>query len=322
MRSLRSHFFLFLLKNRHWFNGRLHREVIDFDTSIEAQREGVERGAERFGKLPESIQVRSADVTDPAAEWIEPAEATAGTILYFHGGGYVMGSARSHRAIVAKFVQRTGLRALVFDYRLAPEHPFPAALEDALSAYKWLLSEETSAERIVFAGDSAGAGLVLATLLAVRDRGLPLPAGAAALSPWTDLVGTGDSYQMRDPLAPDGSFEVYSHYYAGDHDKTDPLVSPLYGELSGLPPLFLSAGEREVMRDDAVQFADKAATAGVDVTLRVGTGMVHCYPVLSPLFPEATAALDEICEFLSRHCPRLSDGPARLAIDGAGREPR
>ena len=300
MRSLRSYLILFLLKHRHWFRGQRKRETIDRNTSIPAQREKVERSAGMFGKLPEGMAVTPVQIGAMHAEWLRPAAAPGDRVmLYFHGGGYVMGSARSHRAIVAKFVLQSGLPALIFDYRLAPEHPFPAALDDAVAAYRWLLDEGYAPSQIAFAGDSAGGGLALATLLAVRDGGLPLPAAAAVMSPWTDLKSTGGSYSRRDPLAPDGSWAVYSAYYAGDEDPGNPLISPLYGDLAGLPPLLIYVGDDEAMLDDAVGFADKARAAGVDVRLHVGRGMVHCYPAMAPMFPEATAALNDICAFLA-----------------------
>lgn len=309
MPGLRSRLVLFLLKHRHWLRLRLKRETIDWNTSIPALRQRVERSAARLGKVPPGIDVATAPIPGLSAEWIRPSGSAGDrAMLYFHGGGYVMGSSRSHRGVVAKFVAGSGIGALLFDYRLAPEHPFPAALEDSLTAYRWLLEQGFPPERIVFAGDSAGAGLCLAALLAIRDDALPLPAAAALLSPWTDLKCTGGSYARRDPLAPDGSWQVYSAYYAGDNDPALPLISPLYGDLAGLPPLLIYVGEDETMLDDSVRFAEKARAAGVEVTLHVGQGMVHCYPALSPLFPEARAAMEDICAFLagaaSRHaCP-------------------
>ncbi|HEY0735455.1 MAG TPA: alpha/beta hydrolase [Herpetosiphonaceae bacterium] len=298
--SIRSRLVLFLLKHRHWFHLRLKRETIDWNTSIPALRQQVEKSAARLGKVPVGLEVTAATIPGLYAEWLRRSGSPRDrAMLYFHGGGYVMGSARSHRGIIAKFVEGSNIDTLLFDYRLAPEHPFPAALDDSLTAYRWLLEQGFLPERIVFAGDSAGGGLCLATLLAIRDNHLPLPAAAAVLSPWTDLKCSGDSYARRDPLAPDGSWAVYSAYYAGDHDLTDPLISPLYGDLAGLPPLLIYVGEDEAMLDDSVRFAKKAQAAGVDIRLHVGRGMVHCYPALSPLFPEATAALDDICAFLA-----------------------
>ena len=299
MPSLRSHVVLTLLKHRHWLQLKRTRPVVDFDTSIANLRAEVERSAAMFGKLPAGIEASPVIIGDRPADWLLPAGSTRDrTMLYFHGGGYVMGSVPAHRSIVAKFVRGSGVGALLFGYRLAPEHPYPAALDDALAAYRWLLAQGVAPARIVFVGDSGGGGLCLATLLAVRDQGLPLPAGAAVLSPWTDLALTGESWKRSDPLAPDGSAMVYSAYYAGDNDPRLPWISPLYGDLHGLPPLFISVGEDEAMLDDSTRFADKAQQAGVDVTLRVGKGMVHCYPALAPLFPEAKQAMGEICDFI------------------------
>jgi acetyl esterase/lipase len=221
-------------------------------------------------------------------------------IFYTHGGGYVSGSCSDHRGFVAKFVQGSGVGALLYEYRLAPEHPFPAALEDTLTAYRWLLSQSVSPSRIIIVGESAGGGLCLATLLALRDHGIPLPAAAVALSPWTDLRLTGESNRTRAKVSidPVGMSMVCSQYYAGDEDPGLPYISPLYGDLHGLPPLLIYVGNDEMGRDDSTRFAEKAKAAGVDVTLRVGEGMVHCYPLFAPLFPEATQAMQEICAFI------------------------
>ena len=299
MQSLRSRFFIALLKHRHLFRLKLKRDIIDWDTSIEDLRKQVERSASMFGKLPDEITIEPAGMSNPSGEFVKKAGAPDDhLILYFHGGGYVMGSDKAHRRVVSKFVMGSGVNALCFDYRLAPEHPFPAALDDSVNAYRWLIAQQFDPSKILFAGDSAGAGLLLAALLYLRDRGTPLPAAAVALSPWTDLACTGASYKNSDPLAEDGTFEVYGAYYAGAHDLKDPYVSPLYGELSGLPPIYISVGENESMLDDSVRFAEKADVAGVDVTLNIGRGMVHCYPTLSPLFPEAKETMSNICQYI------------------------
>lgn len=299
MNSLRSRFFIFLLKHRHWFRLKLKRDVVDWNTSIPQLRQRAEKSSGVFGKLPPGIEASPVAIGGLAAEWIRPEGARNDrVILYFHGGGYVMGSCRTHRSAVAKIVAGSGASALVFDYRLAPEHPFPAALDDSMAAYAWLLAQGISPSRIAFAGDSAGGGLCLATLLAIRDKGMPLPAAAVALSPWTDLQCTGDSYRRKDPLAPDGSWFVFSKYYAGENDPSQPLISPLHGDLSGLPPLLLYVGEDESMLDDSIRFAKKARDAGVAIRLEVGKGMIHCYPAFSPLFPEAREAMNDICAFL------------------------
>src|SRR5581483_12050965 len=303
MTSLRARLFILLLKHRHLLRARLRRETIDASTSIAHLRARTERSAQRrFGTLPPGLEAVPTTIGSMHAEWIRTANAPIDRVLlYFHGGGYVMGSAASHRAVVAKFVAGVGINALLFEYRLAPEHPFPSALQDALSAYDYLRRMNFATERIAFVGDSAGGGLCLATLLALRDAGQPLPAGAALLSPWTDLTCSGQSYRRRDPVAPDGSWQTFATLYSGDHDRASPLISPLYGELAALPRLLIHAGADEAMCDDARQFAHKAQVAGVDVQLRIAPGMVHCYPLFAPLFPEARQAMDEICTFL-REC--------------------
>lgn len=305
MSSFASRFFIFLIKHRHWFGLKFRRETIDWNTSIPELRERVEKSAGMFGKLPDGIYVSTVAIDGLSAEWIRPSRTPDDrAILYFHGGGYVMGSCRAHRAIVAKFVAGSGIGALVFNYRLAPEHPFPAALDDSLAAYGWLLAQGFSPARIAFVGDSAGGGLCLATLLAIRDQGISLPAAAVALSPWTDLECSGDSYMREDPLAPEGSWRVFGKYYAGENSRSLPLISPLYGDLAGLPPLLIYVGECESMLDDATRFAEKARSARVDTRLHIGEGMVHCYPALSPLFPEAREAMEDICAFLRTHTTR------------------
>jgi acetyl esterase/lipase len=220
--------------------------------------------------------------------------------MYCVGGGYVSGNCNDHRLIVAKVAKRIGVSILVFEHRNAPEDPYPAALGDSMKAYKWLLEQGTSPKDILIMGESAGGGLCLASLLAIRDQKLPLPVAAVALSPWTDLKLTGESYRTKKNvcISPEGMNVVCSKYYYGNHDPEDPYISPLYGDLQGLPPLFINVGDYETMRDDSTRFAEKAKKAGVDVTLRVGEKMVHCYPLVAPMFPEATEAMNEIVVFI------------------------
>lgn len=303
--SLRSRLFIGVLRNRHLFNFKLQKETArEWETSLPTVRASAAKTSKMFGKLPKGIQSVPVAFGDLPAEWIELAEAdTDSVILYFHGGGYILGSIEAHRGIVAKFVKGSGSRALLFGYRLAPEHRFPAALNDSVVAYQWLLSEGISPSQIVFAGDSAGAGLCLATLLALRDREIPLPAAAVALSPYTDMKHTGESLRTNAAkcLSPTDSWFVCANHYLGGHDPGDPYASPLYGDLRGLPPLLIYVGGDETLRDDSVRYARKAKEAGVDVTLRVGEGMCHCYPACAPIFPEATQAMEEICAFIKMH---------------------
>jgi acetyl esterase/lipase len=204
---------------------------------------------------------------------------------------------------VSKFVKGSGRGALLFEYRLAPEEPYPAALEDSLKAYKWLLDQNINPKNIVFVGDSAGGGLCLAALLAIRDRGVTLPAAAVAYSPVTDLKCMGESHKTKVKvcLSPEGMAEAIAKHYAGEEDPGLPYISPLNGDLRGLPPLLLFAGEDETLYDDAVRFTEKARQAGTTVTLRIGKGLFHCYPAMAPLFPEASKAMEEICRFINEY---------------------
>lgn len=304
MPSLRSRLFNFALRNRHFLHFRLKPDTIDWNTSIAEFRQEAEKRNRVLAKLPDGVRSEPVSDDEVTAEFIVPAGAPADkVILYTHGGGYVSGSIQDHRSIVSKLAVNCGVRIFLFDYRLAPEHPYPAALDDSVAAYRWLLAQEFTPANMMMMGESAGGGLCLATLLALRDEGLPLPAAVIAISPWTDLKCTGTSYQTKAKvcLSPPGSWPVFSKYYAWNNDPGLPGISPLYGDLNGLPPLLIQAGDDEVMRDDAIRFAKKAQAAGVDVTLRIGKGMVHCYPLLAPLFPEATEAMDEICTFVNRH---------------------
>jgi epsilon-lactone hydrolase len=305
MPSLQSQLLYLVIRNRHLLRFHLKREVWDWNTSISGFRQECEDGAKKTAKLPDGVEVSPVEIPGLpeglSAEWILPAAAVADTVIfYIHGGGYVSGSCNDHREMVAKIVKGSQVRALLFEYRLAPEHPFPAALDDILLAYRWLLGQGVSSSRIVIVGNSAGGGLGLAALLALRDQRLPLPAAAVAISPMTDLKLTGESHHTRASVcvSPPGMSVVCSKYYAGDNDPALPYISPLYGDLHGLPPLLLYVGDYETLLDDSTRFAAEAAEAGVNVTLRVGEKMIHCYPLLAPLFPEATQALVEICAFI------------------------
>lgn len=238
-------------------------------------------------------------------EWISPAYAPEDkAILYFHGGGFRIGSVASHRDLIAQIALASGYRVLAINYRLAPEHRFPAALDDALAAYDWMIGRGLEPANIAFAGNSAGGNLVLAAMLALRERGLPLPAVAVLMSPWTDLAATGASYVSRagaDPIHQRPMILALAGNYLGDHDPRDPLVSPLYGDLGSLPPLLIQVGDRETVLDDSVLFADKARAAGVDVELEVWDGMVHVFQMFGAELSEAHQAIASIAGFLNLH---------------------
>lgn len=312
MASWQSQLINFTLRNRHLMQGHLKREVWDSNTSIAAFREMCEKGAQQ-AKMPAGVEAVPVKIeglpAGLAAEWLQPAADAPvamekdAVIFYTHGGGYVSGSCSDHRALVAKFPAGSGVRTLLFEYRLAPEHPYPAAMEDTLTAYRWLLGQITPSTRIIIAGESAGGGLCLSTLLALRDQGLPLPAAGIALSPWTDLKLTGESHRTRAAAAidPPGMSQVCSQYYYKENDPGFPWISPLYGDLHGLPPLLIEVGNDEMMRDDSILFAKKARAAGVEVTLNVVEGQVHCFPLLPDFIPESRQAMAEICSFIRKH---------------------
>lgn len=306
MPSIRSKLFIGLLRISSQIRFKMKGK--DPDTSaagvLELRRKTEKSGA-LMGKLPKDITISALDINGVYAEWVSPSKPDVnGVILYFHGGGYVIGSAQGHRFVVAKFVKGSGIKALCFSYGLAPENPFPIALNNSVDCYKYLLDQGFPSDQIVFMGDSAGGGLCLATLLALKEENIPLPAAAVALSPWTDLKNTADSIKTNikvDHLTWRDSWVNFAKHYAGENDPGNPLISPLYGDLVGLPPLLIFAGDDELLRDDSVRFAKKAADAGVNVTLHVEKGMFHCYPACAPLFPEATIAKDAICKFVSKH---------------------
>lgn len=302
--SFQSQILYFIMKNRHLLRLRLKPETWDENTSIPAFRQMCEDANRKMAnKLPAGLKVEPFSLQGMKAEWLMPARASKDKVIFYTiGGGYVSGTCSDHRSLVAKVAQTSDIAVLMFDHRLAPEDPYPAALDDSLTAYRWLLAQGATAENIVMMGESAGGGLCLATLLAVRDQGLPLPAAAVALSPWTDLKLTSESYRTKAKvcISPPGMARVCSQYYVDDHDPTDPWISPLYGDLHGLPPLFINVGEYETMLDDATRFAAKAKAAGVDTTLVVGKKMIHCYPLMAGLFPEATQALDDIGGFIKK----------------------
>ena len=238
------------------------------------------------------------------ADWVTvPVSREDRVIFYLHGGGYVIGSNVAFREFASRLAQANRARVCLLDYRLAPEHPFPAAVDDAVAAFGWLLDQGVDPAGITVAGDSAGGGLTLATLLTLRDAGGPQAACGVCFSPWADLAGTGASAQpgaVDDPLVTDGLLADMSQAYAGE-DLRNPLASPLYADYEGLPPLFLLVGDREMLLDDATRVADKARNAGVDVSYFQGDGLVHVWPVLAPTAPESEAALEQMAGFTERH---------------------
>jgi len=287
-----------------------HRPTGELDVAKE--RAGLEALAARF-KSSINPQCTPVVADSVPAEWVvPPGVLTERVILYLHGGGYNSGSINSHRSLAADIANTAQARALIIDYRLAPENPFPAAVQDATSAYRWLLANNVAPEHIVVAGDSAGGGLALAMLVALRDAGEPLPAAVVCLSPWTDLAAAGESWSAKaniDLMLDPGSVLKSAQLYLGDADPRTPLASPLYAGLRGLPPLLIQVGTDEILLSDSTRLAERAQAAGVAVTLEVWEGMQHVWQFVAGILPEGRQAIDRIGEFIS--------GSWRVCVDDA-----
>jgi epsilon-lactone hydrolase len=322
MASWQSQFIKFIFRSQLRTMDRLNLRVWNENTSVLAWREYCENGAAK-AKLPAGVEAVPVQIDGlPAglsAEWLQPTAACKApriedaVIFYTHGGGYISGSCSDHRALVAKLVDTSGIRLLLFEYRLAPEHPFPAALEDTLTAYRWLITQIQPGTRILIAGESAGGGLCLATLLALKDlaaqgeTALQMPVAGISISPNTDMKLTGKPNLVKGSIEPEKMSIYCSKYYVGENDPCHPYISPLYGDLRGLPPLLMFVGDEEGGLDDSIRFADKARDAGVDAKLVVGKGQVHCYPLLPDFIPECKAAMAEIQVFVQKHLSKRAE---------------
>lgn len=258
--------------------------------------------------LPPGVTRQSVLAGDVPAEWIVPAaDAANGVLLYLHGGAWTIGWNQAHRWLVGYLVKATGRRALAVDYRVAPEYPFPAALEDCRTAYHWLLNSGILPEQVIIAGDSAGGNLALSTMLSLRDGGEQLPAAAVLLSPATDLAGMSEQGAVQTDVGlPLAWAKEQLRLYLGDSDPRQPLVSPYYADLTGLPALLIQVGGDENLLDDVQRFAPRARAAGVDVTLQVWPGMWHVWQILVPLLAESRQALGAIASFCRQHTGRAS----------------
>ncbi|MCA9790170.1 MAG: alpha/beta hydrolase [Candidatus Eremiobacteraeota bacterium] len=270
-------------------------------------RASVARAARLAVPIP-GVVVRPSRLADLPGEWVESLGGRATrTILYFHGGGYFFGSPTTHRSLTRPLAKLSGCRVFALRYRLAPEFPFPAAHEDALAAYLGLLEAGEDPHEIVLAGDSAGGGLALSTLVALRDRGLPLPAAVVCFSPWTDLAATGRSLDTNDAhcaMFYGADIATSARLYAGQASPEHPLISPLYADLGGLPPMLVHVSDSEVLLDDSTRLAERAKQAGVRVELAVWKSLPHVWQLFSPLMPEARRSLVQAADFIDRHTRR------------------
>ncbi|MCB9456458.1 MAG: alpha/beta hydrolase [Anaerolineaceae bacterium] len=294
MDSIQSHIFRAGLRLQRRF-------IVNVETSAEQRRARFEHVTRLLRRMPTGVQVAPVAIGDVPGEWLIPNNADPNRLmLYLHGGGFMMGSPATHRAMVARIALACRARILLPDYRLAPECPYPAALDDSVAAYHWLRSNHGGDPAIVLAGDSAGGGLVISTLLRLREADQPLPAAGVCLSPFIDFTLSGDSIVTRaeaDPyLAPND--HVVLKYYLGQHDPRDPLLSPVFADMGGLPPLFIQVGHDEVLLSDAERLAQRAEAGGVPVTLEIWSSMWHVWQFFAPYMPESQRAIDRIGEWV------------------------
>lgn len=260
-------------------------------------------------RLGAGVMRQAVSADGVPCEWIIPQNCRPErALLYLHGGGFVFGLTPPHLHMAAHLAQRLGLRILMVDYRLAPQHPFPAALDDCETAYRWLLKQGILARNILIAGDSAGGNLAVALLLKLRDSRSPLPAAAACLSPVTDLADQEKLGQgFQDPLLPAKAVEFYTRAYLGSRDPRQPLISPVYGDLRGLPPLLVHVGEDELLRQDAVRLVSLAQTAGVEARLEIYPRMWHVWQLNLDL-PQARQSLEEMAQFFIGQLDLIANG--------------
>jgi acetyl esterase/lipase len=299
MPSWQSHILKQVFRLRRFLNAP--PPVLD----IQRERAQTEALASYF-RTSKQLARTPVDACSVPAEWIcAPAPFPDRIILYLHGGAYNSGSIASHRSLVANIATAAQARVLIIEYRLAPESPFPAAVEDTVAAYRWLMASAAAPEKIVVAGDSCGGGLALALVISLRETGEPVPGAIVCLSPWTDLTCTGESWatnRSRELLIDPGSLKQAAKLYLGDSDPQTPLASPLYADLTGLPPLLVQVGSDELLLSDAASLAERAEAAGVDVTLEVWEGMPHEWHFAARILPEARQAIDRIGVFVDQYC--------------------
>jgi acetyl esterase/lipase len=272
--------------------------------SVLEMRDGMEAGA-AAAPTPENVTFTPVDAGGVPAEWNDADGVRQDhVVVYYHGGGYCMGSLDTHRGHTARISKLANLRVLSVDYRLAPEHPHPAAVEDAVAAYRFVLDQGIAPSRIALAGDSAGGGLTIAALLSIRDEGLPMPACGVGISAWTDMTASGESIKTKasiDPMLGDlRPLQMMVEAFIGKGgDKKEPLASPLFADLKGIPPLLLQVGSAEVLLDDSTRLAERASKAGVDVTLKTWEDMFHVWHAFADMLPEGMQATQELADYVN-----------------------
>jgi acetyl esterase/lipase len=290
--SLRGRFWRFFLRAIF----KSHR------LTIEQSRVRDAKSARFMSRPPKGVEIERTEIDSLSVAWVRPMGADQDKVcLFLHGGGYVTGSIDSHLMLCIPMAQTLNMNVLVPEYRLAPEHPFPAALEDALKVYRWLVANGTRSADIIVSGDSAGGGLSLATVLALMSAGEPLPGAVVCMSPWTDLTLSGQSHVTKanvEALLRTDTLREWASAYIKMDRPDNPLISPVYADFCGFPPLLIQVGSDEILLDDSVMVADKAKADGVDVTLKVWDGLWHVWPALGDLIPESRMAFEEMKQFV------------------------
>ena len=297
--SLRSRFWRMVLRGM----------IKNQKTTIVALRANSANNSKMLGKVSKTTQVERIDIDGIQAEWLKPLGASqVKVILYLHGGGYVTGSIEDHRMMCGLLAESAGMKVLIPEYRLAPEYPFPAAVDDSLKVFHWLVAHGYLPDNIVIGGDSAGGGLSLAVVLALKEKNAPLPAAVICLSPWADLALTGQSHTTKakaEAILTKDVLHEWAICYADESNLTNPLVSPVHGDFHGFPPLLIQVGGEEILLDDSILLAEKARSAGVDVTLKIWDGMWHVWQALGDMIPENKKTFEEIGQFVQRQFGRI-----------------
>ncbi len=271
----------------------------DVEPPIEAMRKSMEKLA---FPAADDIETEAVSVANRDAEWVRaPGSQAERAILYLHGGGYVVGSINTHRSLAGEISRCSQSAVLLVDYRMAPEDPFPAAVDDGVASLRWLIEQGFLPKNLAIGGDSAGGGLTLAALVAARDNNVPMPAAAVAISPWSDMTCSNESYQTRaaaDPMVTVHGLKRMAGFYVGDSDPTHPYASPNLADLSGLPPVLIHVGRDEILLDDAIAFDKKAKAAGVECTLEIWDDMIHVWHAFHPMLDEGKRGIERVGEFL------------------------
>ncbi len=296
------------LRSRFW-RAVLRKTLKDRKLSIAKHRAMGVKNSKILGGVSKDTKIEKINIDGLQAEWLVPVNARREkVILYLHGGGYVTGSIEDHRMMCGLLANATGTKVLIPEYRLAPEHPFPAALDDSLQVFHWLLAQGYVPGNIILAGDSAGGGLAVAAVLALKEKSGSLPAAVVCLSPWADLALTGQSHTTKakaEAILTKDVLREWALCYTDGSNLTNPLVSPLYGDFHGFPPLLIQAGSEEILLDDSILLAEKARSAGVDVTLKIWDGMWHVWQALGDLIPENKKTFEEIGQFVQGQFGRM-----------------